>query len=116
MPTIAVGDRPMTAVNVFTVAAENQARLLALLRNVTESHIRHVPGFVAAALHRSLDGTKVTMYAQWRTPEDYARMRERPDAAPFLREALTIARFEPGFYEVTDVFAPDLSEPQASVG
>jgi hypothetical protein len=114
MPTIAVGDRPMTAVNVFTVAAENQAPLLALLRNVTELHIRHVPGFVAAALHRSLDGTKVTMYAQWRTPEDYARMRERPDAAPFLREALTIARFESGFYEVTDVFAPDLSKPQAS--
>jgi hypothetical protein len=77
-----------------------------LLRQATDSSIRHVPGFVAAALHRSLDGTKVTMYAQWRTPEDYARMRERPDASPFVAEALTIARFDPGFYEVTDVFAP----------
>ena len=107
MPTIVKGDRPMTAINVFTVAPENQARLIELLRQATESNIRHVPGFVSAALHRGLDGTKVTMYAQWRTPEDYARMRERPDASPFLAEALTLAQFEPGFYEVVDVFMPD---------
>jgi quinol monooxygenase YgiN len=110
MPTIEKGDRPMTAINVFTVAPENQARLIELLRSATESNIRHVPGFVAAALHRSLDGTKVTMYAQWRTPDDYARMRARPDASPFLAEALAIAQFDPGFYEVTDVFAPDPSD------
>jgi quinol monooxygenase YgiN len=109
MPTIVKGDRPMTAINVFTVAPEHQARLIDLLRRATESSIRHVPGFVAAALHRGLDGTKVTMYAQWRTPEDYDRMRARPDASPFLAEALTIARFDPGFYEVTDVFTSDAS-------
>ena len=113
MPTIVPGDRPMTAINVFTVAPEHQARLIDLLRRATESNIRHVPGFVAAALHRSLDGTKVTMYAQWRTPEDYDRMRTRPDASPFLAEALTIASFDPGFYEVTDVFSPDASPPAA---
>jgi quinol monooxygenase YgiN len=106
MLTIEKGARPLTVINVFTVAPEHQTRLVDLLRQATDSSIRHVPGFVAAALHRSLDGTKVTMYAQWRTPEDYARMRERPDASPFVAEALTIARFDPGFYEVTDVFAP----------
>jgi len=97
----------MTVINVFTVAPENQARLVELLTRATEESIRHIPGFVAAALHRALDGTKVTMYAQWRTPEDYARMRARPDSSPFLAEALTVARFDPGFYEVTDVFAPE---------
>ena len=96
----------MTVINVFTVAPEHQARLVDLLRRATESSVRHVPGFVAAALHRSLDGTKVTMYAQWRTPEDYDRMRGRPDSSPFLAEALTIATFDPGFYEVSEVFAP----------
>ena len=109
MPTIKKGDRPMTAINVFTVAPEHQVRLVELLRRATESSIRHVPGFVAAALHRSLDGTKVTMYAQWRSPEDYALMRARPDSSPFLAEALAIAQFDPGFYEVTDVFAPEES-------
>jgi quinol monooxygenase YgiN len=106
MPTIRTGDRPMTVINVFTVAPENQRRLVELLSRATESSVRHVPGFVSAALHRSLDGTKVTMYAQWATPEDYDRMRARPDASPILAEALSIAQFDPGFYEVSAVFDP----------
>ena len=111
MLTITTGDRPMTVINVFTVAPAQQRRLVELLTQATESSIRHVPGFVSAALHRSLDGTKVTMYAQWATPEHYDRMRARPDASPFLAEALAIARFDPGFYEVVGVFAPDASRP-----
>ena len=93
MLTIITGDRPMTVINVFTVVPAQQGRLVELLTQATDSSIRHVPGFVSAALHRSLDGTKVTMYAQWATPEDYDRMRARPDASPFLAEALAIARF-----------------------
>ena len=102
--TITTGDRPMTVINVFTVAPAEQGRLVELLTQATDSSVRRVPGFVSAALHRSLDGTKVTMYAQWATPEDYDRMRARPDASPFLAEALTIARFDPGFYEVVGVW------------
>ena len=109
MLTITTGDRPMTVINVFTVAPPDQRRLVELLSHATESSIRHVPGFVGAALHRNLDGTKVTMYAQWATPEDYDRMRARPDASPFLAEALTIAQFDPGFYEVAAVFGPDMA-------
>jgi quinol monooxygenase YgiN len=109
MLTITAGDRPMTVINVFTVAAGQQARLVELLTQATESSIRHIPGFVGAALHRSTDGTKVTMYAQWATQEDYDRMRARPDASPILAEAMSIARFDPGFYEVTSVFHPDAS-------
>ena len=107
MPSISKGNRPMTVVNVFTVAPNRQMRLVDLLTRATESSVRHVPGFVAAALHRSLDGTKVTMYAQWRSPEDYEQMRSRPDTSPFLAEAMTIATFEPGLYEVVEVFASD---------
>ena len=107
MPSISKGNRPMTVINVFTVAPDRQMRLVDLLTRDTESSVRHVPGFVAAALHRSLDGTKVTMYAQWRSPEDYEQMRSRPDTSPFLAEAMTIATFEPGLYEVVEIFAPD---------
>jgi hypothetical protein len=52
MVSITKGDRPMTVINVFTVAPEEQAR---------------------------------------------------------LAEALIVARFDPGFYEVTEVFAPEAS-------
>jgi hypothetical protein len=109
MLTITTGDRPMTVINVFTVAPAQQGRLVELLIQATDSSIRHIPGFVSAALHRSLDSTKVTMYAQWATPEDYDRMRANPNASPFLAEALTIAKFDPGFYEVVRVFVPDTS-------
>lgn len=114
MLTITAGDRPMTVINVFTVAAAQQARLVELLTQATESSIRHVPGFLGAALHRGLDGTKVTMYAQWATPEAYERMRARPDASPILAEALSMARFDPGFYEVTRVFAPMHLDPESN--
>jgi quinol monooxygenase YgiN len=107
MPVIVKGDRVATVINVFTVAPADQARLVELLTKATQSSVRHVPGFLAAALHRSLDGTKVTMYAQWRSVEDYQRMRSRPDTSPFLAEAVTIATFDPGLYEVVEVFLPE---------
>jgi quinol monooxygenase YgiN len=104
---VSQADRCLTLINVFTVAPSDQARLVELLTRATESSVRYVPGFIAAALHRSLDGRKVTMYAQWRSAADYERMRARPDASPFLAEALTIATFDPGMYEVADVFGPN---------
>jgi quinol monooxygenase YgiN len=96
----------MTLINVFTVDAENQRRLVELLIEATEV-VRRAPGFVSASLHRSTDGTKVTMYAQWRSINDYQAMRQDPAAFPFLQEAPTIAKFEPGVYEVLRTFTPD---------
>jgi hypothetical protein len=46
------------------------------------------------------------MYAQWRSAEDYEAMRQDPGPLPFLEEALTIAKFEPGMYEVVRTFSP----------
>ncbi len=46
------------------------------------------------------------MYAQWRSIDDYQAMRQDPNPLPFLQEALTIARFEPGIYQVVQSFAP----------
>ena len=96
----------VTLINVFTVDPANQQRLVELLTRATEVSVRHAPGFVSASLHRSTDGTKVTMYAQWRSVEDYQAMRQDPAPLPFLQEALAIATFEPGMYEVVQTFAP----------
>ena len=64
--------------------------------------MRYVKGFVSASLHRSLDGAKVVMYAQWRSVEDYQAMRSNPTASPYLQKALGLARFELGMYEVVE--------------
>ena len=95
----------LTVINVFTVSPENQARLIELLTRATESTVRQVPGFISATLHQSFDGAKVTMYAKWRSWDDYQRMRENSTASPFLTEALTYSSFEPGFYRVVEVFS-----------
>jgi quinol monooxygenase YgiN len=106
MTTISKDAKLVTFINVFTVEPGNQQRLVELLVRVTDTSVRHAPGFVSSSLHRSLDGTKVTMYAQWRTTEDYEAMRKDPTPLPYLQEALTIARFEPGMYEVVESFEP----------
>jgi quinol monooxygenase YgiN len=106
MTQLSAKNTMVVLINVFTVDPANQQRLIELLTHVTEVSVRHAPGFVSSSLHRSIDGTKVTMYAQWRSAEDYQAMRQDPAPLPYLQEALTIARFEPGMYEVVQTFVP----------
>jgi quinol monooxygenase YgiN len=110
MPQISEKSGVVTLINVFKVEPANQGRLVELLTEATEVSVSRAPGFVSASLHRSTDGTKVTMYAQWRSIDDYQAMRQDLAPLPFLQEALTIAQFEPGLYEVVRTFAP-ASEP-----
>ena len=106
MTTPSLQNEPVTLINVFTVDPQNQQRLIELLTRATETSVRHAPGFISANLHRSIDGTKVTMVAQWRSAEDYQAMRNDPAPLPFLQEALTIAKFDPGMYYIAHTFAP----------
>ena len=93
-------------INVFTVEPADQERLIDLLIRATDGFVNRAPGFISATLHRSTDGTKVTMYAHWRSAEDYQAMRGDPGPLPFLQEALTFASFEPGMYEIVRRFTP----------
>jgi quinol monooxygenase YgiN len=98
--------KQVTLINVFTVEPQNQQRLIDLLTRATEVSVRQAAGFISSTLHRSIDGTKVTMVAQWRSAEDYQAMRSDPAPLPFLQEALTFSTFEPGMYEVVQTFTP----------
>jgi len=111
MTTICPGRKLVTLINVFTVEPANQERLLDLLARATETSVRHAPGFISASLHRGLDGTKITMYAQWRSAEDYEAMRRNPAPLPYLQQALAIAKFDPGMYEVVETFSGTATEP-----
>jgi quinol monooxygenase YgiN len=84
MTTISTKSAVITLINVFTVEPANQLRLIELLTEATEVSVRQAPGFVSASLHRSTDGTKVTMYAQWRSIEHYQAMRQDPGPLPFF--------------------------------
>jgi quinol monooxygenase YgiN len=109
MTSIRVGRPLVTLINVFTVQPERQQQLLDLLMEATEAVMRHQPGFISANLHRSLDGQRVTNYAQWHSREDFEVMLRTPEAQDHLRQASEIAdTFEPHLYEV--VFAESRDE------
>ena len=95
-------------INVFTVEPTNQQELVDLLILATDGTITKVPGFISSSLHKSIDGTKVTMYSQWKSVEDYQNMRSNPSASPYLEKALKIATFEPGMYEVVETFTAEI--------
>ena len=106
MATISEGNDLLTLINIFTVEPVHQHELVELLSQATQASVRYVNGFVSASLHRSLDGTRVVMYAQWRSVEDYQAMRSNPTASPYMAKALALAQFELGMYEVVETFAP----------
>jgi len=106
MTKISKDQKLVTFINVFTTEPANQQKLIEILAHVTETSVRKAKGFISSSLHRGLDGTKVTMYAQWRSMEDYQAMRADPAPIPFLAEAMKLAKFEPGAYEVAETFEP----------
>lgn len=106
MTIISKENKFLTLINVFTVDLVNQQKLVDLLTLATESSVKNITGFISSSLHRSIDGTKVTMYAQWRSIEDYQNMRNNTTASPYLAQALEFAKFDMGMYEVVATFLP----------
>ena len=102
MATIEKGRQLMTLVNVFTVSPDKQAELANLLVRATDEPMKHLPGFISASIHKSLDGTRVINYAQWRSQADFAAMRDNPQAQPHMKAAAALASFEPIVCEVVD--------------
>jgi len=104
MTTIRAGAPLVTLINVFTVVPERQQELIDVLVEATEGVMWHQPGFISANVHRSLDGRRVTNYAQWRGREDFEAMLRSPDAQAHMRQAADVAdSFEPHLYEVAFV-------------
>jgi len=107
MSTIEKGRNILTLINVFTVAPEKQQDLVDLLTEATQKTMRHLPGFISANIHRSLDGSKVVNYAQWKSKADFEAMQKNPEAAPHMKAASAIARFDPIICEVSEATAND---------
>jgi quinol monooxygenase YgiN len=94
----------VTLINVFSVEHDKQEAVIQALIRATDEVMRHVPGFVSASIHQSLDGTKVTNYAQWRSREDFEAMLGDSAAQRHMAEVAALAvRFEPTLYNVVSV-------------
>lgn len=107
MTTIESNRNILTLINVFTVAPEKQRELVALLVDATQKTMQHLPGFISANIHRSLDGTRVVNYAQWESMADFEAMRKNPEAMPHMQAAAALAQFDPIVCEVSDALSAD---------
>lgn len=106
MTDISTRGQLVTLINVFTVEPAKQQALVDLLTRATDETMRHLPGFVSANIHKSVDGARVTNYAQWRSREDFEAMLHNPLAMPHLKEARALAtEVDPRLYEVVTVRA-----------
>lgn len=102
MVTISPGNSVVTQINVFTVESENQQKLIEMLIEATEKTMKKLPGFVSANIHKSLDGVRVTNYAQWRSREDFEAMLKNPEAIVHMKPITEIATFDAHLYEVIE--------------
>lgn len=101
LATLDPGAGHVTIINTYAVAPERAEALLDLLVRATAETLRHVPGFVSANFHVSLDRTQLVNYAQWRSREAIAAAREHPGVSARIGEAAQIAdSFTPVHYEL----------------
>jgi quinol monooxygenase YgiN len=94
----------VTLVNMFHVDPQRQEEVLALLQEVTDSVMRHQPGFVSASLHVSLDRQRVVNYVQWESREAFEAALRKPEARAHIDVVERMVRsVEPILYRLVSV-------------
>lgn len=93
----------ITLVNTFTVEPSKQRELVDLLNEATETTMRHLPGFISASIHQSLDGTRVVNYAHWASEADFKKMLGNEEARQHMSKATSMAQADPNLYRVVKV-------------
>jgi hypothetical protein len=68
-------DAGVVLLDVYEVAPTKQEALVSTLASWADAARERVAGFVSANIHRSLDGSRVANYAQWRSVRDINVMR-----------------------------------------
>jgi quinol monooxygenase YgiN len=92
--TIRANSGVMTLINVFTVDPENQQKLVAVLKEGTETLMSKRDGYIAVSIHVSKDGRRVINYSQWRSVKDIEAMRQHPDVGPYMKRVAALGTFE----------------------
>jgi hypothetical protein len=104
MVTITRDGNVVTFIDVIRVEPANQARLVELWIEVSETSFKQVPGLILARLHRSRDGTRAVNDAQWESAaaweEPVATWRDK------FRAFEEISTPDPHRYDVVHVMEP----------
>jgi quinol monooxygenase YgiN len=108
MVTINKSQPLVTLINVHFCKPEDQQQLADLLVEGINTIYRHAPGFISASIHKSLDGVRVTNYAQYRSSEDIDAVWKNPDVSAFAQKVgKLVESFDAHLYEVVEVATHD---------
>lgn len=99
MSLIKANEGIITQINVFTCEGEKSQGLIDILVESARS-VCHLPGWLSANIHRSLDGTRVVNYAQSESFEASQRIIEKLKTDGFLDRNKQFGDAHPGLYEV----------------
>ncbi len=105
MLSIDPGAGVVTVLVILTCRPEDQAEVVRLAE-ANQPLFAKQPGFVGAALHRGVDGTRVVQYLQWRRLEDHLACMDSPDfRTPEAERFMALVQsgrltLEPQVYEI----------------
>ena len=100
MATIHADEQIVTQINVFEVDPSNQDAVAELLKEAIQLS-SGMPGWISASIHKSLDGKRVTNYAQASDHVSWKRIRERLQREGFLERFQRLSKPNPGLYRCT---------------
>ncbi|MFD1539232.1 antibiotic biosynthesis monooxygenase family protein [Nonomuraea guangzhouensis] len=89
----------ITQINVFDVDPDKVDLLITTLQEAART-VTHIPGWISANLHVSLDRTKVTNYAQCASKEAWDAVMEVVYANGYIEKLTAVARPNPCLYNV----------------
>jgi hypothetical protein len=105
-PTLLSLDQtPFAHFGIFSVAIENQDRLLDLARENAPRSLQVTPGLISINFHRSVDGNQVINLGTWNTFDHINTLLQQPG---FSKDSLYwsgVADFQPDFFDVVFVKA-----------
>ena len=115
MPTIAKHNEVVTV--IFSLATEpaRQQDLIDLMIDALETTTKHQPGFVSASLHKSLDGTRVFNYAQWRSQAEYEAFAQSSEDQAIGARLAQFQLLDSHVYEVS-ISKPDEASLKITTG
>jgi heme-degrading monooxygenase HmoA len=107
--TISTEGSPVTFIQTWTFTSqENQKQFIHTMRERFGIMTR-MPGFIAMALHPSLDGTQAVVYAQWRSQEEYESGINDPRAKQGHGALAQWGTSAEDIYQVDTVFLPPVT-------
>jgi len=92
-----------TFINTFRCDPANQEEVVRINIDIVDQVASVSPDFIAAAVHRSVDGTRVVNYLQWGSAEHLAAMQRSSEFQAVALRFEGLIEFEPHQCEVVHV-------------